>query len=184
MSSKSNDESGVNLYHFDITGDKVTEVGFRTRIILELQRHHLQGEPTNVKDEEKVRVVVQGNEEQVRKFYDNLKKNPPKTVKNPVFHSIEPGGCAMPANMHEVATILTLEQIDQGIPLLKGMDENLKSINQSLEGVNKSLKGMDDNLKGMDKNLTGIDENLTGIDKKIESLPRRIAEELKAVLGK
>jgi len=181
------------IKRFYIKGNgNVTDVGLRPSLVTLGLAYDLKVATRNLYEENKVEVIVSGSEEGIKRFWEHVKKQDIRPVKDEKGYSVtelQPYEGMEPDWAYQVSASL-MEQIYKGISRIEGVNKVLDYIKEGMAGVQETLKGIDekfgtvaqrfgifsDYAKKMSEKLTNMDEKLGGIDEKLDSLPERIAK--------
>jgi acylphosphatase len=155
--------SGSVTKRFYIVGDgDVKAVGFRPSLVVEGFDRRLKLFVRNVPGERKVEVVVNGSIEDITSFWRFVREVNLRTVKEGSYRVTElEDYTGPPVDWTYAVSVLVLEQVAKGIPILASINDRLESMEGSLKNMEKSLGS---------------------VEKSLEALPVKIAEELKKML--
>ncbi len=184
---------------FYIKGDgKVIDVGLRPSLVSIGLSYDVKVATRNLYEENKVEVIVSGTDESIHQFYERVKKEDIRAVRDEKAYTItelEPYEGIEPEWAYHMSASV-MEQIYKGVSRIAGMEERLRA----LDGIQGTLRGIQETLSGIRGTLNGVQGTLRGIDRKfgemmdrfgvfseyakalaerIDALPEKIAEALR-----
>lgn len=171
----------------------VQDVGCRGFIISEMMFAGFErGNVINLSDG-RVEVRIEGEENKIKEFFEELKKKLIAKYGNPVVRvsEMEDSPHLEPQDLMKTSQAHLLAQFDKGVGVMKSMEKHLEGIDKKLDekfdGLPKQIgKELDGNFNKLDERFDSLpkrianelDGNFKRLDEKFDSLPKRIANEL------
>jgi acylphosphatase len=179
----------IRKFHIESNG-KVIDVGLRSALIPLGLEYNLKVFARNLYGEKKVEVILCGNDEDIKAYWQYVKKHDIRPVKNEKFYTvskIQPYEGLEPDWVYHT-TAFSAEQISKGVKGMEDVKGVLGNMNQKLGGIDQKMdnvakrfgvfsryaKGMDEKLKSMDEKL----DKIATIPEKIDALPDGIVKAL------
>jgi len=151
-----------------IVKDTVQNVGLRLAIAKQVP-DELDVRTDNLPDGS-VRVVVKGQKQDVRKFWEQLQKQVLGKAENPTF-SQPKEIVEMPIEIDRFFHKLQCEQMEKFVDV--GLD-----MKTSIDEMSYKIGGMDCKLDGVNFRLDGVNSTLSSMNSKLDTLPENIAMEM------
>ncbi|MEM2294434.1 MAG: hypothetical protein QXX41_14275 [Nitrososphaerota archaeon] len=160
---------------FYIKGNgKVIDVGLRPSLVTLGLVYDLKVATKNLFEENKVEVIVSGSEESIKRFWERIKKEdvrPIKDEKTYILTEPEPYEGTEPDWSYHISASL-MEQIYKGISRIEGIEKSLDALNS----IKETLKGIDEKFGEMVNRFGVFSEYAKAIGQRLDALPEQIAK--------
>ena len=155
---------------FYIKGDgKVIDVGFRPALVTIGLNYGLRVVSKNLPEENRVEVIVDGSDQDIKRFWEHVKSydaRPVKDEKPYTVSDVKPyEGTEPDWSYHTSAS--SMEQVYKGVSSMKGMQDTLQKIDGRFDRMTKRFGEFGKNMKGMGEKLDNISGKLDNVNGKL-----------------